>query len=268
MVAKSTLIGIVAGLLALVGGFLLEGGHIEGLIEYTAIIIVFGGTFAAVAVSFPWSKLRSLPDAIRYAFSNPQDEPARLIDDLTEMANTARRSGVLALERAAASHQNQFLQDGLLMIVDGTDPELTRQILETEVDAMERKREMQAKILEAAGGYAPTMGIVGTVMGLIHVLGSLTDPSALGPAIAVAFTATLYGVASANIIYLPIASKIRSRNEDEVLLQEMLIEGILSIQAGHNSLLLRKKLEALIHMPSSQPAKKEGANEPPQPTQP
>ncbi|MFC5700813.1 flagellar motor protein [Cohnella faecalis] len=245
---KTSSLGILAGLAAIIGGFLWEGGHIGGLFEITAVLIVFGGTFAAVAISFPWSRLRKIPDALRLAFRPQVENPAQLIEDMVEYATIARREGVLALETRAADHPNRFLRDGLQMVVDGTDPDLNRQILEVEIDAMEQKLEQQAKIFESAGGYAPTMGIIGTVMGLIHVLGGLADPSTLGPAIAVAFTATLYGVASANILYLPLAAKIRSRIAEQVHVMELMLEGILGIQAGENPNLIRKKLVAFMLM--------------------
>jgi chemotaxis protein MotA len=238
----TTIIGIVLGLGALIGGFLLEGGHIDGLLQYTALLIVFGGTAAAVTASFPWSKLKTVPDAFRFAFQKSDTDAMNVIDRISEMALMARREGVLSLEADVHAQPIRFLREGLIMVIDGTDPELTRQILEMDIDAMERKREQQAKIFESAGAYSPTMGIIGTVMGLIHVLGNLADPSSLGPSIAVAFTATLYGVASANIIYLPIATKIKARLQDEVRLMEMMLEGILAVQAGENPQLIRKKL--------------------------
>jgi chemotaxis protein MotA len=243
---KTTVYGILAGLLALVGGFLWEGGQWQGLFEKTAVLIVFGGTFAATAVSYPWSRLKRIPRALRQAFRPEEEDPGQLMEDMVEFATIARREGVLALESKAASHPNRFLRDALQMVVDGTDPELNRQILEIEIDSFEQRLDQQAKIFESAGGYAPTMGIIGTVMGLIHVLGNLSDPSTLGPAIAVAFTATLYGVASANIIYLPIATKIRSRTAEQVHFLELMLEGILAIQAGENPKLIRKKLTAFM----------------------
>ncbi|MFD0714988.1 flagellar motor protein [Paenibacillus sp. GCM10027626] len=242
----TTIIGIIAGILALFLGFLWEGGHAGSLFEKTALLIVLGGTFAAVAVSFPAALLRQIPDALRHAFRRPKIDPEARIEKMVEMATVARRQGVLALENATNEIEDPFLRNGLLMVVDGTDPELTKQILEMEIDALERKREQQAKIFEAAGGYAPTMGIVGTVMGLIHVLSNLSDPGSLGPSIAVAFTATLYGVASANIIYLPLASKIKSASSEQILFMEMMLEGILALQAGENPQLIRKKLTSFM----------------------
>ncbi|RXZ79140.1 flagellar motor protein [Paenibacillaceae bacterium] len=242
----TTVIGIIAGLIALIGGYLLDGGHLEGLFEVTSLLIVFGGTAAAVVISFPLKKLKTVPTALKYAFTSDQDDPDKLIAEISAMATTARREGVLALENVANQHNNAYLRSGLMMVVDGTDPELTKQILELEIDAVERMHEDQAKIFEAAGSYAPTMGIIGTVMGLVHVLSNLSDPGALGPSIAVAFTATLYGVVSANLLYLPIASKIKARCNERIRLMEMMLEGILSVQAGENPTLIQKKLQSFM----------------------
>ncbi|MWC30568.1 flagellar motor protein [Paenibacillus sp. MMS18-CY102] len=244
----TTIIGIAAGLVALIGGFLLEGGQIGGLLQLTAAIIVFGGTFAAVAVSFPYSKLKQLPAALRFAFTKQTQKPEEVIDQLVDMAMVARREGVLALERSLPELDNVYMRDGLQMVIDGTDPELTKNILALEIDSAERKWEQQAKMLESAGGYAPTMGIIGTVMGLIRVLSNLSDPSSLGHSIAVAFTATLYGVASANIVYLPLGTKIKAQAAEQTLLMELILEGILSVQAGENPQLIRKKLSALLQL--------------------
>lgn len=244
---QTTSWGILAALAALIGGFLWEGGHWEGLVEKTALLIVFGGTFAAVAVSFPASRLRQVPESLKTAFRPSELNVHTRIDELVDLATTARREGVLSLENKIVEHPDPFIRNGLQIVVDGTDPELSRQILEFEIDAIEQRMENQAKIFESAGGYAPTMGIIGTVMGLIHVLGNLSDPGSLGPAIAVAFTATLYGVASANILYLPIASKIRIRAAESVQFTEMMLEGVLAIQAGENPALIRKKLTAFMH---------------------
>jgi len=162
------------------------------------------------------------------------------------LAVITRRGGVLALEQKAEEHPHFFTREGLQLVVDGTDPDQVKQILELEMDALELKYESYSKIFEAAGGYAPTMGIIGTVMGLIRVLANLTDPSHLGPSIAVAFTATLYGVASANLIFLPIASKIKSRGQSNIHVLEMLLVGILALQNGDHPMLIRKKLGSFI----------------------
>lgn len=240
----ATLLGIIIGLAALIGGFLWEGGELGGLMQLTSALIVFGGTIAAVLISFPVSKLRTVPKALALAFSSRHQDSGELIEDIVGMATVARREGVLALEKKAADYPNPFLREGIQLVVDGTERSMVQQIMSLEIDALEKKYESYAKVFESAGGYAPTMGIIGTVMGLIHVLGSLSEPTALGPSIALAFTATLYGVASANLIFLPIASKIKARSEEEVDRMEMMIEGILSIQNGDHPLLVRRKLES------------------------
>ncbi|MFD1178824.1 flagellar motor protein [Paenibacillus puldeungensis] len=240
----ATLLGIIIGLAALIGGFIWEGGQLGGLLQVAAALIVFGGTIAAVMISFPIAKLRTVPRALSFAFSSKTPDPSELIEDIVGMSTTARREGVLALEKRAAEHQNPFLREGIQLVVDGTERNMVQQIMELEIEALEKKHEGYAKIFESAGGYAPTFGIIGTVMGLIHVLGSLTEPTALGPSIAVAFTATLYGVASANLIFLPLASKIRTRSEEEIDRMELMLEGILSIQNGDHPLLVRRKLDS------------------------
>jgi chemotaxis protein MotA len=243
----TTIIGLVIGLGALLGGYVWDGGHLDALIVPSAMLIIFGGTAGAIAISFPMSRLKDIGKALNMAFKETKREPSAIIDELVDMAAVARREGVLALEQRAQENTNSFLRDGLMMVVDGTDPELTRQILELEMEALEHHHEGWAKIFEAAGGYAPSMGIIGTVMGLIHVLGNLADPGSLGPAIAVAFTATLYGVASANVIYLPIANKIKIRSQEQISEMELMLEGILALQAGENPQLIQKKLKSFLH---------------------
>lgn len=244
----TTLIGLIVGFGALIGGFLWDGGHLIALWVPSAILIVVGGTIGAIIVSFPGNMLKTVPTAFGIAFKQTKRDPGSTIEEIVEMASIARREGVLALEQRSQEHPNPFLKDGLLMVVDGTDPELTRQILELEMDAVEHKMESMAKIFETAGGYAPTMGIIGTVMGLIHVLGGLgDDPAALAPAIAVAFCATLYGVLTANVIYLPIASKIKIRGKEQIAEMELMLEGILALQAGENPQLIKKKLNSFVH---------------------
>lgn len=242
----TSIVGLLAGLAALIGGYLWEGGSLSGLLQLNAALIVFGGTFAAVMISFPASKLRTIPSALRMAFGRSPDNDLEKAEEIISMATIARRGGVLMIEKQAEDHPDPFTREGLLLIVDGTDPDQVRQIMELEMDAKELKHESYAKIFEAAGGYAPTMGIIGTVMGLISVLGSLTDPSNLGASIAVAFTATLYGVASANLIFLPIASKIKSNSQCQLHTMEMLLIGILALQNGDHPLLVRKKLNSFI----------------------
>jgi chemotaxis protein MotA len=255
----TTILGLIIGLGALIGGYMWDGGHLDALIVPSAMLIIFGGTAGAVAISFPMSRLKEIPKALGMAFKEKKRDPNLIIEELVDMATVARREGVLALEQRAQENPNDFLRDGLMMVVDGTDPELTRQILELEMDALEHHHEGWAKIFETAGGYAPAMGIIGTVMGLIHVLGNLSDPGTLGPAIAVAFTATLYGVSSANVIYLPLATKIKIRSKEQISEMELMLEGILALQAGENPQLIKKKLKSFQHQSQK---KAEGAGDP------
>jgi len=243
----TTIIGLIVGIGALIGGYMWDGGHINALIVPSAMLIIFGGTAGAIIISFPMSRLKETGQALKMAFSEAKRDPEATIREIVDMAAIARREGVLALEQRAQETPNSFLSEGLMMVVDGTDPELTKQILELEMDSLEHHHEGWAKIFEAAGGFAPSMGIIGTVMGLIHVLGSLDDPGSLGPAIAVAFSATLYGVASANVIYLPIANKIKIRSQEQLSEMELMLEGILALQAGENPQLIQKKLKSFLH---------------------
>lgn len=255
----TTIIGLIIGLAGLLVGYVWDGGHLDALVIPSAMLIVFGGTIGAVIISFPKSQLKGVGTALKVAFKEPNRNPVKVIDELVDMATVARREGVLALEQRAQEHPNPFIKEGLMMVVDGTDPELTRQILELEMDAKEHTYEGYSKVFESAGGYAPTMGIIGTVMGLIHVLGNLSDPDSLGPAIAVAFTATLYGVMSANVIYLPIANKIKVRREEEISEMELMLEGILALQAGENPQLIKKKLTSFLHQKDPKGSREAGA---------
>ncbi|SDW82953.1 flagellar motor protein [Paenibacillus sp. PDC88] len=258
----ATLIGLIAGAVAIIGGFLWEGGQITGLFQGTAALIVFGGTIAAVLISYPLHRIRTLPAGIKLAFKPNWSEVNEWLEDIVEMSMVARREGVLALEQKVVDHPNVFLREGIQLVVDGTDQPIVRQIMELDIDAKEQEYDNYAKLFESAGSYAPTMGIIGTVMGLIQVLGHLTDPSQLGPSIAVAFIATLYGVASANLIFLPIASKIRAKSAEEIMGMEMILEGVLSVQNGDNALLVRKKLNTYItSLPNSLSPRKDVMHE-------
>ncbi|MFD2171987.1 flagellar motor protein [Tumebacillus lipolyticus] len=242
----TTVVGLLLGLVALVGGFLLEGGHATALLSLTAAIIVFGGTFGAVILATPMEQLKKIPKILKIAFTHKAKDPMETIEELVALATTARREGILALEEKIETYDDEFFKNGIRLVVDGVDPDLVRSILETELAFIEARHEKGVQPFDQAGGFAPTMGIIGTVMGLVHVLGSLSDVDNLGPQIATAFIATLYGVASANVIYLPLATKLKNRTKQEVLIRELMIEGILSIQAGENPNILGQKLKAFL----------------------
>ena len=238
----ATLIGLLIGLGGLVGGFLWEGGHVTMLLVKTAAVIVFGGTFGAVILSFTMDEIKTVPYFLKVVFTDRKIDYITVLDSLVETADKARREGLLSLESQLGEIDNPFLARGLQLVIDGTDPELTRNMLEMEIEAYENKEKVGHDIFMSAGGFAPTMGIIGTVMGLVHVLSNITEPDKLGGAIAVAFLATLYGVASANVLWIPFATKIKGKSAKDVLLMELVLEGILSIQAGENPRVIREKL--------------------------
>jgi chemotaxis protein MotA len=242
----SSLIGLILGFASLFVAFVMEGGDLGSLFQVTAAMIVFGGTIGVVIVSFPFEKLKSVPSLLKVIFTGKPMNPLSMIDELINLATIARREGILALEEQIENSEDEFFKNGIRLVVDGVDPDLVRSILETELAYIEDRHESGASIFEAAGGYAPTLGIIGTVMGLVHVLGSLSNIDKLGPLIATAFIATLYGVASANLIYLPMANKLKVRSKQEILAREIMIEGILSIQAGENPTILGQKLKAFL----------------------
>lgn len=239
---------LIIGFMSAIMTFVLEGGHIQHLLEATAALVVIGGTIGATGLSVPMHLLKNLPGCLKVAFTA---KPANLevtIEYLKEMANKARREGLLSLEEEISSKKdmNPFLLRGLLMIVDGVDPETIREILDTQIDMIKKRHKENIHIFETAGGLSPTMGIIGTVMGLVHVLGNLSNPDTLGPSIAVAFIATLYGVALANLVYLPIASRLKMLNESEVTEKQLMEEGVLSIIAGENPNLMVEKLKVFL----------------------
>jgi len=250
------IIGFLVAVGALVGGFLWEGGHASALFQPSAALIVFGGTIGATALSFTWRDLVALPRLVKVAFFDTVEEPAEIIELIVSLADEARREGLLYLENRLGELDDEFMRKGVQLVVDGTDPELVRNILEAELYSLQERHEVGAGIFEAAGGYAPTMGIIGTVMGLVHVLGSIQSPDTLGPAIAVSFMATLYGVASANVFWLPVAAKLSNLSKKELLIRQLILEGIVSLQAGYNPILIRERLTAFLR-----PEAREGREE-------
>jgi chemotaxis protein MotA len=236
--------GIIFALACILGGQALEGGHAGSLMQATAAIIVIGGTMGAVAVSFP------MPDLVRgmkmgkMAFTQKKSDLADLIKTVVELAGIARREGVLALEQRMAEIKDPFLKRAVGFLVDGVDAAVARDALETEIATEFEEGVAGAKVWEAGGGYSPTVGIIGAVLGLIHVMENLSDPSKLGGGIATAFVATVYGVGIANLIFLPMAAKLKRKLAIERERKTLIAEGVLSIQAGLNPRVLEEKLAA------------------------
>jgi chemotaxis protein MotA len=239
----STAIGIGAALGGLLLGALMEGSAIGSFINVAAILIVFGGTFGATLASTSVAQVRRIPDL------------GGRVELLVSLAERARREGLLALEGSIDDLEDPFTRKGLQLVVDGTEPELVLQVLENEIDGASGRAAADRAVFEKAGGFAPTMGIIGTVLGLVHVLEQLDAPSTLGPAISGAFIATLYGVASANVVFLPVAAKLHHLADQETALRELTIEGLLAIQAGDNPRVVAEKLQAFVPPDDRRPSR-------------
>ncbi|HEX3000200.1 MAG TPA: flagellar motor protein [Armatimonadota bacterium] len=242
----ATIIGLLVGFGALMVSVLIEGGKLAAFLNLPAALTVFGGTLGAAMVSTPLSLAMRSPIILKHAFFAPSLDRVRMIDVLVGFAQKARREGLLVLEEDIAQVDNALLKLGIQLAVDGTPQELVREILETEVDAMHERHAQAADFFAAMGGFAPTMGIIGTVMGLVHMLGNLSDPKSMGPAIASAFIATLYGIGLANLLMLPVAGKLKLRDAEEGAYQQMILEGILSIQSGDSPRSVEAKMRAFL----------------------
>ena len=242
----STIIGLLLGWGAMITANLIEGGSLAALWGLSAFIIVIGGTLGATLIAFPLKDVLGLPKMISLTFKGNDYSPLDLIPQLSGYAEKARREGLLALEAELAETSDEFLKKGMQMVADGIDQHTVRDMLEVELSFIASRHAAGFGMLEGMGGFAPTMGIIGTVMGLIHVLGNLSDPSSLGGAIATAFVATLYGVWTANLLWLPLGSKLKRRSEQEILVREMMLAGILAIQAGDNPQIVEEKLKSYL----------------------
>jgi len=240
----ATFIGLVLAAGGIVGGLLLEGGAITDIAQYTAALIVLGGTFGAVLVATPLKVVIGSVKNLVGVFFEKAVTPDATIEEIITYATKARKNGIVSLEQDADKVEDQFLRKALNLAVDGTDLQELRKMMELEIQLEEQHKEAHAKVFEAAGGYAPTIGIIGAVMGLIQVMKNLADIEEVGHGIAVAFVATVYGVGIANIFLLPVANKIKSRVHKEILIRELMLEGVVGIVEGLNPKLIRSKLEA------------------------
>lgn len=237
--------GILLAIVCILGGQALEGGHAGSLMQFTAFLIVMGGTIGAVMLSYPKADFVRGLKLGGSVFREVKIDIDGLVKELVEMASVARRDGVLALEGRLAGLTDPFLKRAVGFVVDGVDATVARSALEGQIDAEAEENTMGAKVFESAGGYSPTVGILGAVLGLIHVMENLSNPDAIGPGIAVAFVATVYGVGAANLIFLPMATKIKRRINLEKERKTLIAEGVLSIQEGLNPRVLEEKLRAL-----------------------
>ncbi|MBE2316921.1 flagellar motor protein [Solirubrobacter sp. CPCC 204708] len=238
----SSLIGLVVGIAGLYLGATLEGSNPMAVLNLPAMLIVLGGTLGATIMGTSFDAVKNIPMQYKRVFAPDQIDLNAKVDELVGYAEAARRDGLLALDEVTNTIEDTYTKKGLQLVVDGTDPDLVADILESENNAMRARHAAATQPFEKAGGYAPTMGIIGTVFGLIHVLGNLDQPETLGPMIAAAFIATLIGVASANVIFLPAGARLKQLSQEELHARALVVEGILSIQAGDNPRVVREKL--------------------------
>lgn len=241
-----SIIGLLVGIIALIGGNALEGGHISGLANLPAAIIVLGGTFGAAMLQTPMHTFKHSFVVMRWIFFPPSINMRDNISKVITWSMTARKEGLLGLEAITEDEPDPFARKGLQLLVDGGEPESIRSILEVELITQEDRDLHAAKVFEAMGGYSPTIGIIGAVMGLIHVMGNLADPSKLGAGIATAFVATIYGVGLANLLFLPIAAKLKTTIKANSSQREMIIEGLIAIADGENPRTIELKLEGYV----------------------
>lgn len=242
----TTLVGLLLGFGAILAAMVMEGGNLGSLIQAPAFVLIVGGTLGASIIGTRGKDLRSVPKALGSAFVRKEQDPYELIDRLVQMAERARREGLLALQDDVATLGNPLLVRGVQMIVDGTDPEVVKATMETQVELDEHRKLASASFFDSAGAYAPTIGIIGTVMGMVNVLSNLSNPEALAHSIAMAFLATLYGILTANLLWLPLGKKIKENISYEALLGKMCVAGVTGLQTGEAPRSLREKLEAYI----------------------
>jgi chemotaxis protein MotA len=237
-----SIIGLALALGAIVGGQFVEGGGIGSLLQGAAFVIVIGGTLGAVMLQSPLPVFVRGMKLGRWVLRPPKVESSAAIRQIADWAGAARKEGMLALENRIPDCKDPFTRSGLQMLVDGFEPEKIRQAMDTEIGVYDAQHRTAAKIWEAAGGYAPTIGILGAVLGLIHVMENLTDPAKLGSGIAVAFVATIYGVAAANLLFLPIAGKLKALIAGQVAHREMVLDGLIGIANGENPRMIEARL--------------------------
>jgi len=252
----ATIVGVVMAFAGILGGLLLEGGKLRDVAQFTAAMIVIGGTCGAVLVSTPLRTVIGAMRRIRGVFLETSQSPEALLDEIIDYAVKARKNGIVSLENEATEIVNPFLKKALTLAIDGTDLGELRQMMELQMDIERRRAQSEVKVFESGGGYAPTIGIIGAVLGLIQVMKNLANIDEVGRGIAVAFVATVYGVGLANILLLPAATKLKSRIAQDMEVNELVLQGVISIVEGLNPKLIRSKLEAYVGPAPKPKAKK------------
>lgn len=241
----ATIVGLVSGFIFIIWGILVSG-EIGSFIDVSSILIVIGGTLASTLISYPIKSFLGSFKVVKNAFLHEEISPDGVIAQIIKLANVARKEGLLSLEELAEGIDDKFLKKGIMLIVDGTDPELVRNILETELVFLEERHTEGQSLFETMGSFAPAYGMLGTLIGLINMLKKLEDPSSIGPNMSVALVTTFYGSFLANVVFLPIANKLKIRSNREILVKELMVEGLLSIQAGENPRIIEEKLKTFV----------------------
>ncbi|HVT35467.1 MAG TPA: flagellar motor protein [Nevskiaceae bacterium] len=242
-----SIVGFVMAFVVLIVGSILKGSGVEALWGPAAFVIVICGTISSILLQTPMATFKHAMKMAKWVFSPPRHDNTALIGKVVEWSNAARKQGLLALEASVEQESDPFIKKGLQLLVDGAEPDMIRNVLEVEMGTHEHFNLQGAKVFEGMGIYAPTLGIIGAVMGLMAVMRNLADPSKLGHGIAAAFVATIYGIASANMFLLPMASKLKSIVADQTRTREMLIEGLISISRGDNPRNIEAKLQGFFH---------------------
>lgn len=241
----STVVGLILGIAFMIYGIFLSG-NLSSYMHFPSLIITLGGTLASTLASFPLDDFTNTLKVMKKAFVHKDTSPDEVIKEIIRLANVARKEGLLALEEYAETLEDQFLKKGIMLIVDGTEPELVRNILETELVYIEDRHANGQRVFETAANFAPAFGMLGTLIGLINMLRTLDDPSSVGPSMSVALVTTFYGSVLSNVVFLPLAQKLRERNAREILVKELMVEGLLSIQAGENPRIIEEKLKTFV----------------------
>lgn len=243
---RISVLGLIIGITAIVGGQVLEGGHVSSLFQPTALLIVLGGTLGAVLLQSPKPVVMRGLEMFKWVWYPPLVNQPQLVTLLTNWGQIARREGLLALEGQIATQKDPFVRKGLQLLVDGAEPVRIREVMDVDIVSFEDSQRQAARIWESAGGYSPTIGILGAVMGLIHVMENLTEPSKLGAGIAVAFVATIYGVGLANLVLLPIGNRLKAIIARQVKVREMVVDGLIGIANGDNPRIIESRLRGYL----------------------
>jgi chemotaxis protein MotA len=245
---KSTFVGLLIAIGGIGAGLLLEGGKVAQVLQPTAAMIVFGGTLGAVMVQFPLPLVKEAFKRVVHVVLDKNEDPKKLVSELLVYAQRARREGIISLDSKLSEINDPFLKKALMLAVDGTDPEELRKMMELDLDNQMEHSDKVAQVFEAAGGFAPTIGIIGAVLGLIQVMQHLQNIDEVGKGIAVAFVATIYGVGSANLLFLPSAGKLKIKSRQELVWREMTLEGVISILEGMNPRMIETKMLGYLHI--------------------